>query len=230
MNNETKIRIALVEDQAVNRNTFIRKCAAMTSCELVFLATDGHDCLRQLKTMPESLLPQVLFVDIEMPGMNGIETIAIAHGLYPFIHFLVLTIFDDDAKIFEAIKVGAEGYLLKHETASVLEDAIHNVLEFGGAPMSPPIARKALQMLHRSEMSSTDKEQNTPPAVLSDREVEVLELMVSGLDAKAISIHINLSVHTVRKHIANIYDKLHVRSKAQIISLAHHQGWFKGTK
>ncbi|MBS1589973.1 MAG: response regulator transcription factor [Bacteroidetes bacterium] len=230
MNNETKIRIALVEDQLVNRNTFIRKCTAMNSCELVLLATDGHDCLRQLKTIPESLLPQVLFVDLEMPGMNGIETIATAHKLYPFLRFLVLTVFDDDAKIFDAIKIGAEGYLLKHETASVLEDAVHNLLEFGGAPMSPPIARKALQMLHRSGIGAAEDEQHTPPTALSEREVEVLELMVSGLDAKAICIHLDLSVHTVRKHIANIYNKLHVRSKAQIISLAHLQGWFKRTK
>lgn len=224
---EKKIKIALAEDQAVNRNTFLRKAELMKSCELVFVAANGHDCLEQLKGLPENKKPDVMFMDIEMPGLNGIETITLAHKLYPSIHFLVLTVFDDDDKVFEAIKAGAEGYLLKHENAVVLEEAAYNVIEFGGAPMSPAIARKTLQLLSRSQVEEKQNSSSPLPANISEREMEVLQLMVSGLDAKSISSKMNLSVHTVRKHIANVYEKLHVCSKAQVISLAHKEGWFE---
>lgn len=219
--------MALAEDQAVNRNTFLRKVELMKNCELIFVAANGHDCLEQLKGLPESKKPDVIFMDIEMPGLNGIETIALAHKLYPSIHFLALTVFDDDEKIFEAIKAGAEGYLLKHENAVTLENAAYNVIEFGGAPMSPAIARKTLQLLSRSQIEEKQAASSHLPANISDREMEVLQLMVSGMDAKTISSKMDLSVHTVRKHIANVYEKLHVCSKAQIISLAHKERWFE---
>lgn len=224
---ERKIRIALAEDQPVNRQTFLRKMERMTDFELIFTAINGHDCLEQLKGLPESRKPDVLFMDLEMPGMGGIQAITIAKKLYPSIHFLVLTVFDDDDDVFEAIKAGAEGYLLKHEDAAVLEEAVKNILEYGGAPMSPAIARKALQMLNRSQLrDKPEPTASTLPAGISTRETEVLELMVSGLDAKSIASQMQLSVHTVRKHIANVYEKLHVSSKAQVISLAHKEGWF----
>lgn len=226
-----KIKIALAEDQAVNRSTFMRKVEQMLNCELVFIANNGSDCLEKLNKLPESLKPEVLFMDIEMPGMNGIETIARAHLLYPMIHFLVLTVFDDDDKVFEAIKAGAEGYLLKHESAQILEDAVNNIIEFGGVPMSPAIARKALMLLQKAQIDAIPHQapQTAIPQDISERETEVLQYLVAGLDAKSISVHMNLSVHTVRKHIANVYEKLHVCSKAQIISLAHKQGWFQSS-
>src|SRR4051812_38813449 len=123
---ERRISIALAEDMAVNRQSFLRKAKAMEDCELLFVANNGHDCLEQLKGLPQSRRPDVIFMDIEMPGMNGIEAISIARGLYPTIHFLVLTAFDDDDKVFAAIQTGAEGYLLKHETAEVLQEAAVN--------------------------------------------------------------------------------------------------------
>jgi DNA-binding NarL/FixJ family response regulator len=159
-----------------------------------------------------------------MPEMDGIETISIAKSLYPQIHFIVLTVFDDDEKIFEAIKAGASGYLLKHEPANVLRDAIINVLEFGGAPMSPAIARKAMKMLGKST-AAAEAASGTLPTAITDRESEILQHMVNGWDAKRIASALNISVLTVRKHIANIYEKLHVNSKAQVISLAHRNKW-----
>src|SRR6478735_3569464 len=140
---EREIRIALAEDQAVNRQSFLRKAASMTNCKVVFVAKNGHDCLEQLKGLPQSRKPDVLFMDIEMPGMNGIAATHLVKSMYPDIHVLMLTVFDDDDKVFDAIQAGAEGYLLKHETAESLQEAACNVLEFGGAPMSPAIARKA---------------------------------------------------------------------------------------
>jgi len=224
-----KIRIGLAEDKLVNRNAFISKMNQMNNCELVLNAHNGQDCLDQLNRLPESRKPDVIFMDIEMPLMDGIETVAYARQLYPSIHFLILTVFDDDDKVFDAIKAGAEGYLLKHESAAVLEDAVNNVLTYGGAPMSPAIARKALQLLyHANKPIAASTQHSDLPSDMSEREIEVLQMMVNGLDAKSIATKTYLSVHTVRKHIANVYNKLHINSKAQAISLAHKQGWFKG--
>ncbi len=194
--------------------------------QLVFSAHNGNHCLEELAGLPHNNLPQVLFMDIEMPELDGIETIRMAKSLYPQIHYIVLTVFDDDEKIFEAIKAGASGYLLKHDPATVLEEAIINVLEYGGAPMSPAIARKALQLLSVSPQPAEKQQGTTLPSTLTEREKEVLQHMVSGWDAKRISSELNISVLTIRKHIANVYDKLHVNSKAQAISLAHKQKWF----
>lgn len=221
-----QFRIAMAEDNAVNRNTFLQKIKMSGNLQLVFTAANGNECLEELKGLPHSQLPQVIFMDLQMPSMDGIETIRIAKALYPQVHYIVLTVFDDDEKIFEAIKAGASGYLLKHEPAAVLEDAIVNVLETGGAPMSPAIARKALQMLSRtSENMEAQRGSSQLPLNITEREKEILQHMVNGWDAKRIASELQLSVLTVRKHIANIYDKLHVNSRAQIITLAHKNNW-----
>ena len=220
------INIALAEDNAVNRNTFLQKIQHLHYCKTVFIAHNGKECLEQLKGLPVSGLPQIVFMDIEMPQMNGIQTISLAKAIYPQIHFIVLTVFDDEEKIFDAIKAGASGYLLKHESSAVLEEAIKNVLEYGGAPMSQAIARKALQLLSRATTNAKTENNSTIPEDITEREKEVLQYLVNGWDAKKIAATINLSVLTVRKHIANIYTKLHINSKAQAINLAHKEGWF----
>ena len=221
------ISIALTEDNRVNLHTFQLKMAGYADLQLLFTASNGHECLEHLKNIPHVQMPQVIFMDIEMPSLNGIETIRMAKGLYPQIHFIVLTVFDDDEKIFEAIRSGASGYLLKHETASVIYDAILNVLETGGAPMSPAIARKALQLLSKMQPANPAATGNPLPDAVSDRELEILRLMVNGWDAKRIATELHLSVLTVRKHIANLYTKLHVNSKAQVISMAHKNNWLQ---
>jgi DNA-binding NarL/FixJ family response regulator len=222
-----QIKIALVEDNAVNRNTFQQKVSQHSDLDLIFVASDGRECMSQLKGMPIPLLPRVIFMDIEMPGLNGIETIALAKSIYPDIHFIILTIFDDDEKIFDAIKAGASGYLLKHETHAGIEEAIINVLEYGGAPMSPAIARKALSILNKTQALPGKDKTGTIPQIITEREKEILQHTVSGWDAKQIAAHLNLSVLTVRKHIANIYEKLHVQSKAQIILMAQKNNWYR---
>ncbi|HQW43556.1 MAG: response regulator transcription factor [Chitinophagaceae bacterium] len=218
--------IALTEDNSVNRNTFLQKISMLDNMQLAFIASNGHECLEQLKGVPEGKRPQVIFMDLEMPHMNGIETISLAKSLYPEIHFVVLTVFDDDEKIFEAIKAGASGYLLKHEPAAVLQEAVMNVLEFGGAPMSPAIARKALQLMSKASLAVSVEEKNSLPEMITTREEEILKHMVNGWDAKRIASVLDISVLTVRKHIANIYDKLHVQSRAEVINMAHHNKWF----
>jgi DNA-binding NarL/FixJ family response regulator len=219
------ISIALTEDNRINQNTFVQKIKAYPELHLVFTAENGHECLEELKRLPHHMLPQVIFMDIEMPQLNGIETIKIAKALYSQIHFIVLTVFDDDEKIFEAIKVGASGYLLKHEPAAIITDAVTAILEFGGAPMSPAIARKALNLLSRQSLAAAGDALTPMPEMITDREKEILQHMINGWDAKRTAVELSLSVLTVRKHIANVYTKLHVTSKAQIISLAHKNNW-----
>jgi DNA-binding NarL/FixJ family response regulator len=221
-----EFRIALAEDNAVNRNTFLQKLSLSNKMRLIFSANNGNECLEKLKGLFHTEMPQVIFMDLKMPEMDGIETIRIAKSLYPQIHFIVLTIFDDDSKIFDAIKAGASGYLLKHEPASVLEESVIDILETGGAPMSPAIARKALQLLSRSTNAEKDATtENEIPESITQREKEILQHMVSGWDAKRIASELNISTLTVRKHIANIYEKLHVSSRAQIIMLATKHKW-----
>ena len=218
-------RIALVEDNPVNVRSFRMKTDGILSLKMSFVAENGKHALSELEKMQHGFLPQVVFMDIEMPIMNGIEAIRLGKALYPHIHFLVLTVFDDEENIFEAIQAGASGYLLKHESSDQILQAVQNVLEFGGAPMSPGIARKTLQLLSRRDSFSTSTKSEMPD-LLTDREKEVLSHLINGWDAKRISVELEISSLTIRKHIANIYQKLHVNSQAQVINLAHKNQWF----
>ncbi len=223
-----RMKIALVDDNAVNRNSFVQKIMPFTDVEIDLIASDGDEFLNKIKGLPMKQLPVVTFMDIQMPGLSGIDTIKLARGIAPSIHFIVLTVFEDDDTIFEAIRAGASGYLLKHESHQNIYDAIIEVTEYGGAPMSPAIARKTLKLLGRqgkAELEVQAVSDSVFETLLSDREQEVLLHMVNGYDAKRISEIINISSNTVRKHIANIYAKLHVNSKAQIISMAHKNNW-----
>jgi DNA-binding NarL/FixJ family response regulator len=223
------IKIGLVDDKAVNRSSIAGKISQFADLDLCFVAVNGHDCLEQLKGLPLEKMPQVIFMDLEMPAMDGVQAISLARSMYPNIYFIVLTVFDDEDKIFEAIKAGANGYLLKDETAIALYSAISNVIETGGAPMSPAIARKAFEMLSRAQLYPQPKAAapHLLDEILTEREKEILLQTINGQDAKLIASTINISVLTVRKHIANIYQKLHVNSKAQIISLAYKNNWIK---
>jgi DNA-binding NarL/FixJ family response regulator len=223
------IRVALVDDNRVNLNTFARKIQASGDLTLVFMATGGNDCLERLKELPESRYPQVLFVDIEMPVLDGIEFIRIAKVLYPDIFYIVLTVFDDDDKLFEAIQAGASGYLLKDDNAISLRNAITIALEDGGAPMSPPIARKALALLSNSTLNEAlpGKKESALDGLLSEREMEILQCTIKGLTPKQIADTLFISIFTVRKHIAHIYEKLHVNNTTQVMSLAYKNGWVK---
>ena len=221
-----KLRIGITDDKAVNRNNISQKIKQFEDLELSFTAINGNDCLEQLRGLPLDKMPHVMFMDIEMPEMDGIQAIGIAKTLYPQIFFIVLTIFDDDDKIFEAIKAGAHGYLLKDESATGLYNAIISVVENGGAPMSPAIARKALQLLSQASVHIPEKKpvDYDISFLLSAREKEVLQHTVNGHDAKRIAEITGISVLTVRKHIANIYQKLHVNSKAQAMRIAYDKG------
>ena len=221
------IKIAIVDDKPQNRILLSEQLRFSKTIEVVLIAKHGVDFMEKMKALDNKNFPQVVLMDIEMPEMDGIETVANAHALYPQIYFLMLTVFDDDEKIFEAIKAGANGYLLKDERINVIEDYIHQIVEVGGVPMSPSIARKAMNMLLKATpVDANQTHDESAGHELSDRELEVLKLLVNGYDYKIIAEKLFLSTHTVRKHIANIYTKLHVSSKAQAINLAHKKRWF----
>jgi DNA-binding NarL/FixJ family response regulator len=223
------IRIGIVDDKQQNRATLKAELSESGTLGVVLVAKSGMDFLEQMKKLEEQERPEVVLMDIEMPEMNGISTVTKAKVLYPDVNFLMLTIFDDDEKIFEAIRSGAQGYLLKNEKISVIEDHIHQIIEVGGVPMSPSIARKAMHMLVNAGKDGARSHGNSASgeSELSDRELEVLNLLVNGYDYKVIAEKLFLSSHTVRKHIANIYTKLQVTSKAQAINLAHKKRWFE---
>lgn len=217
-------RIAIADDKQINRTTVKEKIMSFAEIELVLEAKNGHDFLEQLKQLPAEKRPQVVLMDLEMPVMDGIQTISIASSAYPDIKFIVLTVFEDNEKIFEAIKAGAGGYLLKDDTAVNIIDAITNVVEYNGIPMSPAIARKTMELLKLSQPPVSNEEAITEP-LLTEREMEILKEMVTGKNYKAIGEKLFISPLTVRKHVAHIYDKLHVNSRAQIINLAHKNKW-----
>jgi DNA-binding NarL/FixJ family response regulator len=221
------VKVALVDDNMVNRNTFIRKIQTFDDLEVVFTAPNGSSCLEHLKALPKEKRPQVLFVDLEMPNMNGVQLIQVAKVLYPSLYFIVLTIFDDDERIFEAIKAGANGYLLKDDNAISLRNAITNSIDQGGAPMSPSIARKAFELLSRSSPATIniDNAESSLESLLSEREKEILQYTIKGFSPKQIAETLYISIFTVRKHIANIYEKLHVNTNSQIMTLAYKNKW-----
>jgi DNA-binding NarL/FixJ family response regulator len=224
-----KILTAIVDDSTQNRLFLADQLGYSDEISVCFTAKNGIDFLEQMKATPPHLQPAVVLMDIEMPGMKGTEVVKYAHQIYPDLKFLMLTVFDDDDKIFDAIKNGASGYLLKDEKTSTIIDHIQQMMELGGAPMSPSIARKALSLLSRSQLDGESAAENKGDIhqTLSERECDVLKLVVEGKDYKAIAEKLFLSTHTIRKHIANIYEKLHVSSKAQVINLALQSKWFK---
>lgn len=222
------IRIGLVEDNPINQRSFLQKIEQFPHLSISILASSGSEYLEKIQGIPLHLLPVVVFMDIQMPNMNGIETIKLARAHSNAIHYIVLTVFEDEDNIFEAIQAGASGYLLKHENYYSINEAISEVLEFGGSPLSPAIARKTLHLLSKPPASVEANNATTIiDTLLTEREREVLINLVNGYDAKRIGEIISINTLTVRKHIANIYNKLHVNSKAQIISLAHQNKWIK---
>lgn len=220
------ISIAIVDDKPINRQTVKDKLIDQIGILIVFEAKNGLDFLEKLKLA--SIKPDVVLMDLEMPEMNGIEAISIATAAYPSIKFIVLTVFEENDKIFEAIKAGASGYLLKEDSAIHIVDAINSVYEHNGIPMSPSIARKTLELLKNIPVKPITENKeltNTNSAGLSEREIEILKEMVSGKNYKAIGEKLFISPLTVRKHASHIYEKLHVNNRTQAINIAQKQNW-----
>jgi DNA-binding NarL/FixJ family response regulator len=216
------VKIAIVDDKLIVRKAIRDKLSSSAEINITMEACNGEVFLQNIKELAEDKLPDIVLMDLEMPEMDGIQTIAVASMLFPKMKFIVLTVFDNNEKIFEAIKAGANGYLLKDDAAVNLSDAILHVMNYDAVPMSPAIARKTLGLLKTGlpETNSTSISSG-----LSTREYGVLQYLVEGLEYKQIAEKLFISPATVRTHISNIYQKLHVTSKAQAIKLAYKNSW-----
>lgn len=219
------MRVAIVDDKPTNRRIVSEKLSGKPFFDISMQAQNGQDFLDQMKLLPSEKLPDIVLMDIEMPEVSGITAIATASTLYPSVKFIVLTIFDDDDKIFNAIKAGACGYLLKEESGPVLVDMLMNLWENGAGPISPSIAYKILQMVQSQKASETRKKEDAAEIFqLSDREREILEMLSQGDEYKDIGNKLFISANTVKKHCINIYQKLHVNSRAQALRIAYTKG------
>lgn len=218
------IRIAIADDKIQNRTVIREKLAAANFFNTIFEAVSGEDFLEKMKRLQTDDLPHIVLMDLEMPHTDGTTAIATASSLYPDVKFVVLTIFDDDDKIFKAIRAGACGYLLKEESGDVIAEMLMNLWESGAGPISPSIAYKILQMVQQQKPAPAPEEQDDNPFQLSEREKEILQLLSRGLDYKEIGSQLFISPNTVRKHTNNIYQKLHVNSKAQALRIAYTRG------
>jgi DNA-binding NarL/FixJ family response regulator len=217
-----KCRIALVDDKPYNVQVLAEKLGSNPAYEVVSTTYGGLAFLEALKTMDQA--PDLVFMDIDMPDLNGIETVQRAKSTHPDIHFLMITVFDDEERVFQAIQAGASGYLLKDESISGLHKAVDDVLNYGGAPMSPSIARKAFQYIQRMQLATaTATIVNESP--LSAREMDILAGLAEGKSYMIIAEKLFISPHTVRKHMTNIYEKLHVNSKVEAVRMALEKKW-----
>lgn len=195
--------------------------------EVCLSAEDGKDFIEQMKSIREEEFPDVALMDLEMPNMDGIDAIALGSSLFPQVKYVVLTIFDDEEKIFKAIKAGACGYLLKEESAENITGMLLQMREIGAGPISPEIAHKILQIVQNNDLTLVSKEKKLTPVDffdLSTREKEILGYLVQGLQYKEIADTTGISVNTVKKHVIKIYEKLHVNSRAQALHVAYDKG------
>lgn len=212
-------RIALVDDKPFNIQIIKEKLLAKSGIDIVLVSYSGKDFLESISKM-EDILPDLVLMDIDMPELDGIETVKRAKILYPNIHFVMITIFDDAERVFNAICAGASGYLLKDDSITDLHKAIDDVMIFGGAPMSPTIARKAFQFIQGTTVIA--EETKSP---LSAREMDIMNALAKGKSYTVIADELFISPHTVRKHMTNIYEKLHVNSKVEAIRMALDKKW-----
>ena len=198
------IHVALVEDDPDIRQTLA----------LIIDGTPGYSCTLHFPDCESaidpivSFSPDVVLMDINLPGISGIEGVKRLKSALPDLDILMLSIQEDDQSIFDSLRMGATGYLSKNTPPSQLLNAIKEVTE-GGAPMTAHIARKVLSSFHPS-----------PQTPLSERESDILKLLCEGLTYSSISDKLFISGHTVRTHIKNIYKKLHVHTRAEAVKKA----------
>jgi DNA-binding NarL/FixJ family response regulator len=171
-----------------------------------------EDCIDVLKNVEETK-PDVVLMDIEMPGIKGIQAVSMLKEKYPGLKILMQTIFEDNEKIFQSILAGASGYILKNTSPTRFLDFIKETYE-GGAPMSPSVATKVLKIITDTSSPKVNSFN------LSDREKEILSCLVKGMSYKLIADACFISIDTVRGHIRNIYEKLHVHSKSEAVAKA----------
>jgi DNA-binding NarL/FixJ family response regulator len=201
------IRVAIVEDNDQFRKALETIVTRISDTALLGSYTSAEKAMIGLQQSP----PDIAIVDISLPGMRGTELIVRMRDKIRNTQFMVCTIHDDDDTIFEALRSGASGYILKDPiTVEEISKAIHDLYN-GGSPMTPFIARKVIGTFQKPAI-------NDPNSLLSLREKEVLELVAKGLLYKEIALKLEISTETVKKHLKNIYQKLHVQNKVEALN------------
>lgn len=204
------IRVAIFEDNRSLREGLAAMIGGTPGFECVGAFPNCNNLLKNVSQAK----PDVILMDIEMPGINGIEAVALIKEEFPDLKVLMETIFDDDEKIFSSICAGAEGYILKHTSPAEILEAIEEIHE-GGSPMTPSIANRVLKMVkQRPEIG------NKESFDLTDREKEILTCLVKGMSYKMVADTCFISIETVNVHIKNIYRKLQVHSKSEAVAKA----------
>jgi len=204
------IKVAIFEDNRSLREGLAAMIGGTTGFDCVGAFPNCNNLLKNISQAH----PDVVLMDIEMPGINGIEAVGMIKEEYPDMKVLMETIFDDDEKIFNSICAGAEGYILKHTSPAEIMEAIKEIHE-GGSPMTPSIANRVLKMVkQRPETGSKESFD------LTDREKEILMCLVKGMSYKMVADACFISIETVNVHIKNIYRKLQVHSKSEAVAKA----------
>lgn len=203
------IKVLIYDDNVALRNSMEVLLNDIDDMEVVAAMPNAETIAADLKTFT----PDVVLMDIDMPGVNGVQAVKMIRKINDQLPVIMLTVFDDNENIFKAICAGASGYILKRYATEEIPAAIRNVLT-GGAPMTGSVARKVLQMVPQAKDEQYEK------AELSSKETAILQLLVNGYSYKMIASEIGISIDTVRFHIKKIYDKLHVHSATEAVSRA----------
>ena len=203
------VSVWLIEDNHTFRNTVARALARVEGVECSQHFANAEDALDALLG---GGVPDVVLLDVVLPGQNGIEAVRKIKSISPATRVVMLTVFDDHEKVFKAICAGASGYLLKTSPVDRIVESIHEALS-GGAPMTPHVASAVLKMFTQFSQPKQDYG-------LTSRELKILELMTKGLIKKEISDQLGCSYHTVDTHLRNIYTKLHVHSRTGAVAKA----------
>jgi DNA-binding NarL/FixJ family response regulator len=198
------IAISIVEDQKDMRESLVEWLGHTPGLRCVGAHATAAEALRQIPLEQ----PDVVLMDINLPGMNGIQCVARLKEQNPKIQILMLTTYDDGDMIFDSLRAGANGYLLKNMTEEELVGAVQQV-HTGGAPMSLQVARKVINYFHASRKTGSEVDQ------LTGREQDILKLLAKGYMYKEIADHLGISMSTVRTHITAVYEKLHVHSRTE---------------
>ncbi|WP_420457037.1 response regulator [Rubrivirga sp.] len=221
----TPIRVAVVEDHAGLRERLVQQLAFYDHVEVVLVSESGDGFLADLAVRGRTgaPLPDVVLMDIEMPGRDGIETTAEVTKAWAGMEVLILTVYEDEDKIFAAVQAGASGYLLKDAGPDAVVRAVQEIAQ-GGAPTSPLVARKLLGYVRQQQAADRRSAAAADALRLTPRETDVLSRLVEDDTEAAIADALGVSPHTVRSHVKNLYAKLQVHSRAQAVRAAFERG------
>ncbi len=203
------IKVALFEDNPLLRDSLFQLINGSEGFICTGAFSDCSDLMRKV----ESAHPDVILMDIDLPGMNGIEAVGKINQTHPEIMVIMQTVFNDNERIFQSITAGASGYLLKNTSPVRILESIREAAT-GGAPMTPSIAHKILEVFRSKKPALPTKDQSQ----LNERQQEILDCIFNGMSYKLIAEKLFISVDTVRYHVKNIYEILHVHSRDELIS------------